>query len=303
MRTLSIAFRQPLHGVAQMILATFFLFGVPLSAYAQNSYRLDKAPFFKSFKKDKLDEETQIAHLPVVIDKETTAEFFYQGREKILQPLIHEMNRYLDSLAWSPVIKSESISAISKGTPYLFVGSAGSEIAPPGADMLQEEYDTYPPMIMHVQKPSKEWKAKMAELLAQTDTEYALAFWIGFNEYPKGKKGFFKKKVVLGTDYEPEIRFLSDELEPVEVLQLSALLIRKDGEIIKAGAEAFLYEDAPFWVQVLEASTSIDDKTIKRSVADIRRNDLPGQPLAWKVAMTHLLNHLSQHPGLILSLR
>ncbi len=263
---------------------------------AQNTYRLSETPFYKSFKKADVNKDSKIAHLSVEIDRETTSEFFYRGREEVLQPLIAAMNQYLDSLQWSPVIESGQLSAINKGAPYLFVGSAESEIAPPSADMLREEFDKFPPMVMHVDKPSKEWKSLLAEQLDQTGSEYALALWIGFNEYPKANKGVFKKKVVLGTGYEPEIRFLSAEDKPVEVLQITGLILNKKGDVIKAGAEAFLYEDTPFWAQVLEVSRSIDDNTIQQSVVDIRRDDLPGKPIAWKVALFHLLETLSQRP-------
>ncbi len=61
----------------------------------------------------------------------------------------------------------------------------------------------------------------------------------------------YKKKVFLGTDYEPEIRSLSAELEPVEVLQISGMLLEKMKTSSAREHEAFIYEDSPFWVQIL----------------------------------------------------
>lgn len=265
------------------------------TVFAQQTYRLDKAPFYKTFDKNtKLTVEAAVLHLPVQIDNMTREEFFYQGREEALQPLIAVFDQYLDSLSWSPRLSPESLPG--KGTPTLFVGSSESVIAPPSAEMLREEFDKFPPMVMHVDKPGKSWKTVLEQKLTERKAEYILVFWIGFNEYPKANKGLFKKKVVLGTDYESEIRFLSGELEPVEVLQISGMLLDKKGEIIRAGAEAFLYEDSPFWVQIFGARTAIDDSTLQKSITEIRRDDLPGRPPAWRVAIYNLVQQLTQRP-------
>lgn len=265
------------------------------TAFAQRTYRLSKAPFYKTFdKKAKLTTETRTLHYPVQIDQMTIEEFFYEGREDALRSIIAIFNAYLDSLSWSAPLVTGQFP--KKGAPYLFVGSSESVIAPPSAEMLREEFDKFPPMALHVDKPDKNWKGVLNQQMTTQNTDYALIFWIGFNEYPKANKGLFKKKVVLGTDYEPEIRFLSAELEPVEVLQIYGMLLDKQGDIIRAGSEAFLYEDTPFWVQMFGASTSIDDNTLSNTVSEIRREDLPGKPLAWKVAIHNLLQKLTQRP-------
>lgn len=275
------------------VLLTLLLWSSHASpAAGQNSYRLSGAPFYKTFKKDAMQGPV-IVHLPIAIDEKTTSEFFYQGRENVLMPLIAAMNHYLDSLDWSPAIDPALLPATGRDAPALFVGSAEAETAPPSAGMLREEHDTYPPMILFLDKPSKAWKKKLAATLDAAGSEYALVCWIGFNEYPKANKGLFQKKVVLGTGYEPEIRFLSAQDKPVEVLQLTGLVIRRDGEVIRAGAEAFLYEDTPFWAQVLAVSTAIDDGEMRQAVGDHRRDDLPGRPLAWQVALRHLLEQLT----------
>lgn len=277
-------------------LALFLLlFLLGEQAFAQQTYRLSKAPFYKTFAKNQqVVSPQQLIALPVTIDKMTREEFFYEGREQALQPVITAINRYLDSLNFAAVVSPEALP--EKGAPYLFVGSSESVIALPGAEMLREEYDKFPPMSMHLGKPGSDWKTAIASTMNDAGGDYMLVFWIGFNEYPKANKGLFKKKVVLGTDYEPEIRFLSGELELVEVLQVTGLMLDKTGNVIRAGAEAFLYEDSPFWVQMFGARTSIDDKTLAKLVTDIRREDLPGSPPAWKVAIYNLIQQLTQLP-------
>lgn len=231
-------------------------------------------------------------HLPVMIDEKVKTEFFYQGREAVLLPVTEAMNQYLDSLAWASAIDIGPVPA--KGNPYVFVGSSEAETAPPGAEMMREEFDKFPPMMLYVQKPSKEWTRLLLRTMSYTEADYAMLIWLGFNEYPKANKGLFKKKVVLGTGYEPEIRFLSAEDKPVEVLQLTAMLIDKNGDVLRAGSEAFLYEDTPFWAQIVGLNKSIDDQSIQNAIINERRNDLPGNPLAWKIGLTTLMEQLLQ---------
>lgn len=266
-------------------------------ATAQRSYRLGKAPFYKTTEKHQVKPNAKIIHLPVMVDEKVNTEFFYQGREQALMPVIEVMNNYLDSLAWSAVTELESIPG--DGSPYLFVGSSEAETAPPGAEMMREEFDKFPPMMTFVQKPSKAWSSALKQKIAEQQADYMVLIWLGFNEYPKANKGLFKKKVVLGTDYEPEIRFLSAEDKPVEVLQLTAMLLDKSGEVVRVGAEAFLHEDTPFWAQVMGISKSIDDQSIRESIVNHRREDLPGRPLAWKVGLNTLMQQITQRPNIL----
>lgn len=274
--------------VPAVIFISFIIFLKPLPG--QQIDYLPKAPFYKNYKKHSL-QNVKPAHLPVAIDEKVFEEFFYKGREKALQPLIEVMNTYLDSLDVSTALPADAFP--EKGSPYLFVGSSEAETAPPGSEMMREEHHKFPPMIIALKKPSKEWKAQLEQLLAKTTAEYLLAIRLGFAEYPKANKGVFKKKVVLGTDYEPEIRFLSAEDKPVEVLQLTGILLNQKGEVLRAGAEGVIHEDTPFWAQIFDIKKSVDDKAIQELISGYRREDLPGKPLAWKASLKMLVDQLT----------
>ena len=64
---------------------------------------------------------------------------------------------------------------------------------------------------------------------------------------------------------------------------------------MRAGAEAFLHQDTPFWAQMLDVKQLTDDNTMQ-AVLNHTREDLPGEPLAWKVALHHLLQQLTRRP-------
>lgn len=258
--------------------------------FGQRLDYLPKSSFYKSYGKHSL-QNINPAHLPVAIDEKVSEEFFYQGREKALQPLVEVMNRYLDSLGHSATLEASAFPR--KGSPYVFVGSSEAETAPPGSEMMREEHHDFPPMVIYVRKPSKEWKGQLKQQLPQQNAECLLAIWVGFVEYPKARKGLFKKKVVLGTNYEPEIRFLSAEDKPVEVLQVSGMLLNREGEVLRAGAEGIYHEDTPFWAQIFDIEKSVDDAALQNLISNQRREDLPGKPLAWQAALDMLIGQLT----------
>lgn len=249
--------------------------------------RLKGAPFYKTYSKKIPADNRGVLHLSVGIDEKTKSEFFYAGREKALQPLLDAMTVYLDSLQWST--RADSANLPGKGAPYVYIGSSEGEIAPPGAEMMREDFDKYPPMIIHIEKPSKEWKAALSELLRKEGKDFLLFISLGFTEYPKADKGMFGKKVVMGTGYEEGIEFLSAEDKPVEVLQITAILLNREGHILRAGAEGILHKDTPFSLQIFDVQKSIDDSAIQKLVSDERREDLPGNPLKWKIALHNLM--------------
>lgn len=272
------------------LIVTSLIFAVG-SVHAQNAYQLKKDHFYRTFKKKLPTDESIVLHYPVELDDKMKTEFFYEGREEIFKPLRDSLNFYLDRLDWTT---ASGVSITQKGAPYLFVGSSEAETAPPATMMMRNEEDIYPPMALYLEQPSKQWRNSLRQSMADNGSDYALLLWVGLTEYPKSNKGVFKKKVVLGTDYEREIRFLSAVDKPVEVLQLTGILLDGDGEVVRAGAEGFLHEDSPFWLQVLDAESTISDNSVSDLFTGQLREDLPGNPPAWKVAVINLLEQLTQ---------
>ena len=249
--------------------------------------RLKGAPFYKSYSKKIALKGASISYLPVGIDKTTRSEFYFSGRKNMLLPLAEAINAYTDSLSGSNLSVIPALP--SKGTPSVYIGSSEGEGAPPAAAEMRVEHDKYPPMIIHTENASKEWRQA---LKAVAQAQYVLSINIGFAHYPKADRGIFGKKVVLGTGYEHNIRFLSAIDKPVEVLQITGILLDREGNILRAGAEGMFHEDSPFWVQVLEMEKSMDDNTLRRILEQERRDDLPDRPLVWQTALKNLLEQL-----------
>ena len=182
--------------------------------------------------------------------------------------------------------------ALPAGAPWVYVGSAAGEFAPAEADEQVLPHDQFPPMVLHVRKPSAAWSQAMAALLAREGAPYAVVVTLAVSQYPKGREGVFGKKVVLGTGHEERIEFLTAEDKLLEVLQFTGVLVDAQGRVVRAGAEGILARDTPFAAQVVDVSKVLDDRTLERVLTKERRKDLPGDPPKWEVALGNLVAQL-----------
>jgi len=261
--------------------------------------RLRAAPFYRSYAPAASLDEGAAVTTPVGIDETMREELYYSGLESALLPLLDSMNAFLARLDWTG--HAGDVALPLPGAPKVFVGSAEAEAAPAAAAEERAEHDKYPPMVIHVERASADWRAQLAPWLRAHDAERVILIRLGLTEYPKADRGFFGKKVVLGTGYEEPIRFLSAEDVPVEVLQVTGMLVAADGTILRAGAEGILSKDSPFWVQIFGARRGIDDEAVRRLLEEERRQDLPGEPLKWQVALRNLVAQLLVLPAEVTS--
>jgi hypothetical protein len=103
------------------------------------------------------------------------------------------------------------------------------------------------------------------------------------------------------------VAWLNDLESTVGVLMLSGALYRRDGRLVRAGSEGIIAGRPSFWQSVLAKTitggrgriTTIGDADDPNVVlTEHRRIDLPGEPLAWEVALDNLLRQLLQQSDL-----
>jgi hypothetical protein len=227
--------------------------------------------------------------LPVTLDPELATSLGYGQRAGEFGPLVSALNQALQAMA---CCRSVAGTALPSGAPWVYVGSAAGEFAPAEAAEQVLPHDSFPPMVMHVRKPSPAWSQAMAALLAREGAPYAVVVTLAVSQYPKGREGVFGKKVVLGTGYEERIEFLTAEDKLLEVLQLTGVLVDAQGKVVRAGAEGILARDTPFAAQVFDVTKVLDDRTLERVLTKERRKDLPGNPPKWEVALGNLVAQL-----------
>jgi hypothetical protein len=78
---------------------------------------------------------------------------------------------------------------------------------------------------------------------------------------------------------------------PVAVLQLTGARVGRDGRAQRIGAEGLLARRTSLPVSALGGQAMIADAEVEQA-RTARREDLPGQPLVWQVALRELVRGL-----------
>lgn len=140
-----------------------------------------------------------------------------------------------------------------------------------------------------VGNPSPEWRAALGPALAAAGAEGLIVVTLEVGQYRLRQRGLRGSKVVeLGTDHEASLPWLTSLETPVSVLQLTAVHVGPDGKARRIGAEGIVAVRTPLLASAVGAQRLVSDEDVERARTQ-RRDDLPGQPLAWQVALRHLV--------------
>jgi hypothetical protein len=263
------------------------------AASVGETHRLAAAEFYRDTGSGEHRAMGEAVLLPAGLDHELANVLGYGRREAEFAPLLAAIDADLAARACCRFLPDPALPA---GAPHLYVGSATGEFAPPEGEQQVLPQDQFPPMVLHLQRPSPAWRLAIAELLAREGASHAVVVSLGVSQYPKGRRGVFDKQVTLGTGHVEPIRFLTAEDKLLEVLQLTGVLVDAEGQVIRAGAEGILARDTPFPAQVFEVTKMLDQRTLEQALTVERRADLPGNPLKWEVALSNLLAGLGTDP-------
>lgn len=247
--------------------------------------RLGEPPFVLRFEPSREPADVVVLG-PVRLDRLTLETGVVPSTAVALEPLAAAMDARLAAM---DCCTPGAVPAADDGAPWVYVGSAGGEAAPPEAHELIEDYEKFPPMVMHVEYPTAAWQASLAARPAAT-----AYLWIrlALVDYPGADEGLFGKKVVLGEGHEVKRPFLRAELQPIQVLQVTGALLATDGRVIAAGAEGIHAVDTPFKAQIFGLQREIEPGEIEAITHELRRDDLPGRPLKWEAALDNLVYRL-----------
>lgn len=223
---------------------------------------------------------------PVALDRQTMRDVLAPSQAEAFRGLTDAMDARLEAMACC-VLSPAPLS--DDGAPLVYVGSAAGSTAPPEAEPLVTAHEKYPPMILHLDRPSEAWQARVA---AQPRAAAYLWIRLALVDYPRADEGTFGKKVVLGEGHEIPQPFLRTELQPLQVLQVTGALVAPDGNVLAAGAEGIFAVDTPFRAQIFNLQREIDPAQIQAILTEARREDLPGQPLKWEAALDNLVARL-----------
>lgn len=208
--------------------------------------------------------------------------------------LLHDMNAYLDSLSRVPRLAGELPGTppdVQFGCEVDMIGDCTNGPAAPF------EYGS-PRMRLAVGRPSADWTDAVARALASRNAARALVITLEVGQYwPRQTNWRGSKAVELGTNHVAELPWLSSLETPVTVLQLTGGLVSRDGRAVRIGAEGLMARKTGIIAAGLGFQGVITDADVEE-LRTRRRDDLPGRPLVWQVALRTLAERLSGSPAL-----
>ncbi|HEX6589148.1 MAG TPA: hypothetical protein VF039_09000 [Longimicrobiales bacterium] len=203
-----------------------------------------------------------------------------------LGQLLQEMNTYLDSLDVGPLLVGVSLPGRAPDVMFRCETDGFDECVYP-------EGGPDPRMRLAVARPADEWRAALTAALDQAGARHALLISIELSDYwtyQRNLRG--SKEVRLGTNNHVDVPWLTSLETPVSVLQLTGAIVDRDGKAVRIAAEGLIARRTNIVVSAIGGQALISDDDVEH-LRELRRDDLPGEPLAWQVALRTLVGNLT----------
>ena len=259
---------------------------------------LEHPPYYAGMQmEDVRRDSSPIAHLPIAYQRGATQPAAFDPASSSGGPvnaLLNEMNRYLDSLGLS------TRTAVTGGTNLVAPdvrfgcipenGVPGNECQARGDSALGRGSQQ---MQLTVGRPSQNWVASVSDAMTKSGTQRVLVITLEVGEYLMRQEGLAGTKVLeLGTGNKARLPWLTSLETPVAVLQLTGALMDHNGKAIRIGAEGFHARRTRLGVSAIGGQELLSDDDVN-AARTARRSDLPGEPLAWQVALRELVERIT----------
>lgn len=258
-------------------------------------------PYYHGKVKQKIK---NVGHLPVAMDIRLKESLMNEDVATAVEPFLEEINGNLESLEITIPIGSLNLPA--KEAPDIYIGNLQG-IDFPGPIYTEEDLKAkyIDPeggnIVIYANGPSNKWKEKLIPIAKEKNIDHFLYITIGTSEYfPNQKNWKGSKEITLGTGYKLPLKWLTSLNDPITVIQFSGILLNANGKIIRSGAEGFLAMPNSFLESTFGATKLFSDDDIENGLKFKRREDLPGKPLAWKIALNNLVANLLNKNNLII---
>lgn len=254
---------------------------------------LKKAPFYVDYGTKRGGNAgggttTTVGCIAIAIDRTGRTFLLDAGGEAALQPLLAAMNARMEKSGRCKPLTEAALP--EKGAPVIYAGSNDGEGAAPRYDEGDDGHESR--MILSVQSPSKSWRTDLARVLQENAVQELLIIQLGLADYPQSSKRVFGKRVILGTGYERELKFLTRTDQQIPVLQVTGMRLDRDGRILRAGAEGIIHRESGFVTRMVLGATELLSPEELHNAPLARREDLPGRPFKWEVALDELVKRL-----------
>jgi hypothetical protein len=243
-------------------------------------------------------------HLPIAYQRGAAQAPIFDPRDGADTPvgrLLGEMNAYLDSLSIGPrLVEGGQVSAVAHAATRqppdvqfgcLTEGNLPGEDCAARGDSALGRGDQR--MRLAVGRPSAEWTAWMRDVARENRVDRVLVVTLEVGQYLPRQTGLRgDKEVELGTGNVARLPWLTSLETPVLVLQLTGALVDTTGRAIRIGAEGFHPVRTRLAVSGVGGQALLKDADVE-AARTVRREDLAGQPLAWRVALGSLVAQLT----------
>ncbi len=216
-----------------------------------------------------------------------------------MRALLDEMNAFLDSLGATVRVEGASLTPAGGARmvpPDVRFGCAtqsgipDDDCAARGDSALGRKGRT---MLLAVGRPSAEWTAWSRDAMRADSVSRLLVITLEIGHYLPRQRGWTgSKEVELGTEHTASLPWLTSLETPLSVLQLTGAVMDSTGRAKRIGAEGIYARRTRLLVSSVGGEELIGDEDVQR-VREERRTDLLGQPLAWQVALVHLVAGLT----------
>lgn len=149
-----------------------------------------------------------------------------------------------------------------------------------------------PVLRLAVGRPSASWVEWAAAAMSEAGVDNALVLTLEIGRYlPRQRDLLGRKDVRLGRDHTVSLPWLTSLETPVAVLQLTGALVNREGRAIRIAAEGLLVRRTDLLASSVGLERLITDEEVEQA-RTARREDLPGRPLVWQVALENLVTLL-----------
>lgn len=252
-------------------------------------------------------DSARIGHLPVAYQRGATRPASFDPSARGDSPtgrLLAEMTAYLDSLGAAAgtsirlagaggTVPAALANAVAPDVQFGCLTESnlpGNDCAERGDSVLGRRGQR---MRLAVGRPSAEWSAAAREVARGGGAGRLLVLTLEVGDYLPRQVGLRgSKEVELGTGHVARLPWLTSLETPVSVLQLTGALVDTTGRAIRIGAEGILAVRTRLAVSALGAQELLRDADVEEA-RTLRRDDLAQRPLAWQVALRHLVSSLT----------
>lgn len=249
---------------------------------------------------------TPIGRFPIAFQRGASQSAVFDPSSEPGSPvsrLLAEMNAYLDSVSSDRIavrLATREASAASRSeplTPPDVIFGCVTQAAVPDDDCVTRSDGALgrgrQPLRLAVARPSPEWTAWARTAMSRAGANRVLVITLEIGQMLPRQTGLRgAKEVELGTGHVAGLPWLTSLETPVSVLQLTGALMDLDGRAVRIGAEGFLAVRTPLLVSAMRGQAVLRDEDVA-DARSRRRDDLPGHPLAWQVALRQLVGQLT----------